>query len=166
MKLSKRNSPGFTMIEVVVALVILAIISTLAIAHISSVMNEANVTSEADVIKGHLRYAQAQSMNNTVNWGIVFSSTSYQLFIYNPATSTTTYPQVPGATTATSIVSFVGPLSGMTITTGTVSFDSWGTPYTDGTASTLQTGGTRSLTLSLGGNSATISIQDDTGLIQ
>jgi MSHA pilin protein MshC len=155
MKLPKRNSPGFTMIEVIAVLVILGIISAVAIAKVSSVIAQSNLDSEADVIKGHLRYAQALSMNNTVNWGITFSSGSYNIFT-NPSTTV----ELPGTGSATATLP-----SGMTITSGTVSFDSWGTPYTDTLATSLQMGGPRSFTLSLGGNSVTIEIWDDTGLV-
>ena len=155
MKLSKRNSPGFTLIEVIAVLVILSIIAALAIAKVSSVIAQSNLDSEADVIKGHLRYAQALSMNSTVNWGITFSGGSYAIFT-NPSSTV----QLPGTGSATGTLP-----SGMTITSGTVSFDSWGTPYTDTLAASVQTGGPRSLTLSLGGNTVTIEIWDDTGLV-
>jgi prepilin-type N-terminal cleavage/methylation domain-containing protein len=155
MKLSKRDSPGFTMIEVIAVLVILGIISAVAIAKVSSVIAQYNLDSEADVIKGHLRYAQALSMNSTVNWGITFSSGSYTIFT-NPSSTVA----LPGTGSATATLP-----SGMTIATGTVSFDSWGTPYTDIRATSLQTGGPQSYTLSLGNNTVTIQIWDDTGLI-
>jgi MSHA pilin protein MshC len=163
MKLSKINSPGFTMIELMAALLVLVIISALAIAHVSSVMNASSLNSEADVIKGHLRYAQAQSMNSTVNWGITFSNGSYTLF-----TNPSSYVALLG-TSNTAAPATANLPSGMTISTtgtGTVSFDSWGTPYKDNQASVLQTGGPVTVTLSLGGNSVTITIWDDTGLIQ
>lgn len=155
MKLLKKDSPGFTMIEVIAVLVILGIISAVAMAKVSSVIAQSNLDSEADVIKGHLRYAQALSMNNTVNWGITFSSGSYTIFT-NPSSTV----ELPGTGSATATFP-----SGMTISTGTVCFDSWGTPYTDTLATSLQTGGPKSYTLSLGGNSVAILIWDDTGLV-
>ena len=74
------------MIEVIAVLVILGIISAVAIAKVSSVIAQYNLDSEADVIKGHLRYAQALSMNSTVNWGITFASGSYTIFT-NPSST-------------------------------------------------------------------------------
>ena len=159
MKLSKKDSPGFTMIEVIAVLVILGIISAVVIAKVSSVIAQYNLDSEADVIKGHLRYAQALSMNSTVNWGITFSSGSYTIFT-NPSSTVA----LPG-TSNTAAPATANLPSGMTISTGTVSFDSWGTPYTDIHATSLQTGGPQSYTLSLGNNSVAILIWDDTGLI-
>jgi len=155
MKLTKSDSPGFTMIEVIAVLVILGTISALAMAKVSSVIAQSNLDSEADVIKGHLRYAQALSMNSTVNWYITFSGGSYTIFT-NPGSTV----DLPGTGSATGTLP-----TGMTITSGTVSFDSWGTPYTDTLATSLQTGGPRSITLSLGGNTVTIQIWDDTGLV-
>ena len=148
------------MIEVIAVLVILGIISAVVMVKVSSIIDESNLNSEGDVIKGHLRYAQALSMNNTLNWGITFSGGSYTIFT-NPSTTV----ELPGGTGNPGALATATLPSGMTITTGTVSFDSWGTPYTDTLATSLQTGGPRSFTLSLGGNTVTILIWDDTGLI-
>ncbi len=39
----------------------------------------ADVTGAAEVVKGHLRYAQIKAINSNVKWGINFSSNSYTL---------------------------------------------------------------------------------------
>jgi len=153
---SKRRHAGFTLLEMVVVLLILSIVAAVAITKASS-FNTYQVTTEAETIKGHLRYAQTRAMDTSTVWGITFASGSYTLF--NSITGSN--PLVPGVNSAT-----VTLPAGMSITTGTVSFDTWGTPYTDTGATSVQnTGGYRSFNLTSGTSTAAIQIRDNTGFI-
>ncbi|HYA42627.1 MAG TPA: GspH/FimT family pseudopilin [Syntrophobacteraceae bacterium] len=156
MKSLKMKHAGFTMVEVIAVLVILAIAAAVAIARSPS-LNTFQVSPEAEVIKGHLRYAQTQAMDTSTVWGITFASGSYTLF----NSTTGSNPLVPGISSATATLP-----AGMTITTGTVSFDTWGTPYTDAGATVVQNaGGYKGFSLTMGTASVTIQIRDDTGFI-
>jgi len=156
MKLTKKRNTGFTFLEVLAVLVILGIASAIAIAKGSS-LDIYQVAPEAEVIKGHLRYAQTRAMDSSAVWGINFAGSTYTIF-NNIAGSNLL---LPGANSAT-----VTLPAGMTITAGIVSFDTWGTPYTDAAAVSVQSaGGYRSFNLTLGTTAAAIQIRDDTGFI-
>ena len=156
MKSLKMKHAGFTMVEVIAVLVILAVVAVVAIAKSPS-LNTFQVSPEAEVIKGHLRYAQTQAMDTSTVWGITFASGSYTLF----NSTTGSNPLLPGISSATATLP-----AGMTVTTGTVSFDTWGTPYTDTGATVVQnTGSYRALSLTLGTTTVTIQVSDNTGFI-
>jgi MSHA pilin protein MshC len=156
MKLSKRRHTGFTILEVLAVLMILSILAAIAIPNVSS-LNNFQVTPEAEIIKGHLRYAQTRAIDTSAIWGINFASGSYTLF--NSITGST--PLLPGINSAT-----VTLPAGMTITEGIVSFDTWGTPYTDNAAASVQNvGGYRAFNLTSGTTTAVVQIADNTGYI-
>jgi MSHA pilin protein MshC len=147
---------GFTVIEVIAVLAILCIVAAIAIAK-APPLNMYHVAPEAEVIKGHLRYAQTRSMDTTTVWGINFASGSYTLF--NSISGSN--PLLPGVNSATATLP-----AGMSISTGIVSFDTWGTPYTDTAATVLQSaGGYRDFNLTLGSSTVVIQISDNTGFI-
>ena len=147
---------GFTMIEVIVVLVILSIVAAVAIAKAPS-LHIYQVAPEAEVIKGHLRYAQTRAMDTSTVWGINFAAGSYTLFNNISGSN----PLLPGVNSATATLT-----AGMSISTGIVSFDTWGTPYTDTAATVVQNaGGYRNFNLTLGSTTVVIQISDNTGFI-
>lgn len=167
MKSSKGNPSGFTMIEIIAVLSIIAIIATVVVVRITSLAASSQLKSTADIIRGHLRYAQTRAINTDVVWYLTFTSTSYTIATYPSSTNL----QLPGGNSASNQAQENLP-SGMTITPATVSFDSWGTPYTDAppTSSPPATAlndpsGHMTLTLSYNGSTETIQIQNDTGFI-
>ncbi|MBN2568954.1 MAG: type II secretion system protein [Deltaproteobacteria bacterium] len=154
MRHSGKHDRGFTLIEIVAVLIVIGIIGTAVT--ISSVYSTSanNLAAQVEVIKGHLRYAQARAMSSDAIWGINFSSDTYFLFKNGNINDTVFLP----AETSDSVTL----PAGMTITVATVSFDSWGKPYTDA-AATAQGGA--DISVSLGGTSETISITNNTGFI-
>ena len=132
-----RSNKGFTMIEVIAVLVILAIVSAVAISRATGT-SEAKLQAEVDTLKGHLRYAQYLAMNDIsstttgyVQWGIDFGTTtsSYKLVKYVGGVLVDPTPfNLPAESSATH--SFKTPI----VSTGTpalVLFDEWGSPYSD-----------------------------------
>jgi len=120
-----RNNRGFTLIEVVTVLVIIAIISVVVIARSVST-TDVDLASQLEMVKGHLRSAQASAMNTEGFWGINFSSaTEYYLF---QGVGSTTAIRLPGEENAT--VNLVTKGSALTITTvRRVTFDEYGRPW-------------------------------------
>ena len=83
MRKSLKKKSGFTILEVVIVLAIVGIISAVAMSTISMDIDDIKVDEQLNVLKAHLRYAQAKAMNSDSNWGITFdtaNSSKYWLF--------------------------------------------------------------------------------------
>lgn len=90
----KRNS-GFTILEVVTVLAILGIISALAVSTISINIDDTKRDEQLNVLKAHLRYAQARAMNSDFNWGIKFDTINSKYWLFK-GTAQTTKIRLPG----------------------------------------------------------------------
>ena len=131
MKKAGKYDRGITIIEIIAVLIILGIISAIAVSRISST-DIFTLKSQTDVIKAHIRYAQLLAMNSDSVWGINFSSsTTYSLFRNGNTSDTVT---LLGADSDP-----VTLPSGVTVSTGTVSFNDWGSPYANATATAPST---------------------------
>jgi prepilin-type N-terminal cleavage/methylation domain-containing protein len=150
MRYRRRNDRGFTLIEIIAVLVILAIISAVVISR-GTGTDAASLQAEVDTLKGHLRYAQYLAMNDIppVKWGIQVGGTSYTLIKVDTAGTTSPF-SLPGES-STHDFKFS---SGTTVTvTGNnpILFDEWGSP------------GTTSSSITIGGQAITITA--NTGFI-
>jgi len=154
MRLIIRNNQGFTWVELIVVMVILGIISAVVIGSLMS--SDTELAARTEVIKTHLRYAQSRSMNTNSVWYIQFSSNAYALYKSGDAVS----KLLPGGDSPTIMLP-----SGMTVSSGTVSFDDWGKPCTDTDAQVAQATD-RALTVADASGSRTITITRNTGFIQ
>lgn len=163
---------GFTLMEVIVTLVIIAIIAAVVITRASSTTQPA-LKANAEKLKVHLRYAQLRALNSTERvWGIDFSdgTNTYKLY-YGLASETTPlahYVPFPGEDAVTVTL----PNTTIAITGDSerrVSFDAWGKPYESLRANldgpTAQTDPYRTITLTADGNTETITVRKNTGYI-
>ena len=148
------NNRGFTWIELIVVIMILSIISAVVAGSLMS--SDTELIARTEVVKTHLRYAQTRSMNSNAVWHIQFNSNSYALYKKGDAVS----KLLPGGDSPTITLP-----SGMSITSGTVSFDGWGKPCTDTDAQIAQAAD-RTLTVTDGSGSRSIIITKNTGFIQ
>ena len=156
------------MIEIIAVLLVISIIGAAAVISGGYSTSDYDLTSQTEIIKGHLRYAQARAMNTDIVWGIDFSSaTTYSLFKYTGGSNVPV--DLPGEASSTVVFQDGnGNPTGMTVTVATVSFDSRGKPYTgEPPAQTLQNEGDgwRTITLSYEGGTETIRITNNTGFI-
>ena len=143
-----RKSRGFTLIEVISVLIILAILTAVAVSRGVSIKND--LIREADIVKMHLRFAQLKALNDDVNtWIVTFTSGSYTLSCTgsNCPSSTPTLPSE-----SSSSHSFP---AGVTATTPTVTFDKWGSPGTSAVAINL-TQGSQTITINVAANTGYI----------
>ncbi len=151
-----KNRPrGFTVIEIVVILMIIGIVAAVAMSRMTS-MAAFSQMSEADILKGHLRYAQYRAMSHIDPWGISFTANSYSLY-YNKMPTNSTLPNEQSSTHALA--------SGVRITTGAgtvVNFNEWGNPV-DATGALLTED--KLIVLSDGASVQTIRVTQNTGFI-
>jgi len=153
--------PGFTTIEVIAVLIILGVIAGVVAYRFTGGVAAYSVQSVAEEVKNHLRYAQTRAMNSNAIWGVNFTDSTHYTIFKDGDTSHTVIP--PGASSNTVNLGGSG-VSLSSLGSGIVSFDDWGKPYTDAPAATAQSG-TRSLTVSGGGQTVTIQITPNTGYI-
>ena len=150
------NQHGFTMIEMVMVLIVLAIVTTVIAYRPTTDSND--LFAQAEILKSHLRYAQIKAMNDTFPWGIHISNagSSYVLYKNNATATNDILPgEAPGISPAPQTHTFKG---GVTVTSGvgtTINFNDWGFPG----ASTLI------ITLFDGTTTSTITITRNTGYI-
>jgi len=156
MNIHLKKNHGFTMLEIIVVLLIMAIVTVIIVSKVAST-SEYELKSQTDVIKSHLRYAQLLAMNSDSTWGINFpTSGTYSLF-RNGDTSQTV--ALPGESSSP-----VTLPSGITITTGIVAFNDWGQPSTAASGDSVASSNI-SCTVSCGGASESITITRNTGYI-
>jgi MSHA pilin protein MshC len=142
-KMQKASSPaecrfhtthwtsGFTMIEVLAVLLVLAVIMTVILTRTPAINREA--FAQAAIIRSHLRFAQSLAMgNNTESWGLSFTPNSYTLFLNGSPAGI----PLPNDRSSTHNLP-----SGVTITggIGTILFDEWGSPGPDTVTITVNT---------------------------
>ncbi|BBO80069.1 hypothetical protein DSCO28_06350 [Desulfosarcina ovata subsp. sediminis] len=152
-----RNHAGVSALEVMVVLIIIGIISVLLIGR--SRMGEANLYSQTEVIKSHIRYAQARSMDTDIRWGIRCDDSGKQYWLFSGDDPTAKKHKLPGEESDTVDISQYG----LTLTPTTLSFDDKGCPYVN-IGSALQNDLQLTLT-SDGGASTMITITANTGFV-
>ena len=150
------NHRGFTMIEIVVVLIILAIVTTVIAYRPTTTSND--LIAQMEILKSHLRYAQIRAMNDTVSWGIrIPNNNSYLLYTNNSQATS----QLPGETAQTHTLP-----TDVTITGGvgtTYNFNEWGTPV-DAAGTAIAS--SQTITLSQGTTTGNITITRNTGYVQ
>ena len=166
MKHFRKNSLGFTVIEIIAVLLVISIIGGAVM--ISGIYSgsDYDLTLQTEVLESRLRYAQARAMNTDIVWGIDFSSTTTYSLFKNGNTSDKVV--LPGETSDSATLP-----DGMTVKEVEeegeiiVSFDSWGKPCTDASAQTLQDEGDgwRTITLSYKEETESIRVTNNTGFI-
>lgn len=117
------------MVEIIAVLVLLGIMSAIIFSHANNSGVDAELSGAAEVVKGHLRFAQTKAMNSDLSWGVNFNGATYTLQDANAVTA-----PLP-----------TDPPEGMTFTStvNPVMFDNrWGSPGTSETTVTVSKGGT------------------------
>lgn len=127
MNVRTRDDRGFTIIEIVVVLLVLGIISAAVVMSSDYSTGSYELSLEVEIIKAHLRYAQARAMNSDSIWGVKFyktgAETYYDLFQLDDENNETSF-LLPGEETAPAELP-----EGIVVSAVTVYFDEWGRPY-------------------------------------
>jgi len=155
-KNNKNQQRGFTLIEVISVLVIIGVVAAVVVSRMMS-PSSFGVVSEADILKGHLRYAQYRAMSHSETWGIQFTTNGYSLVC--PSTITTC--KLPNEVDETHTLS-----SGIKISTGVdtaVHFNEWGNPVNNTTGALLSD---TTISLKDASITRTFKITQNTGFIE
>ena len=156
-----KKISGFTLIEIILVLLIVAIVSSIVISRVVS-GPDTDMISRIELIKSHLRYAQSRAMNTNVVWGICSDNSIYWLFRDGNDHNKVI---LPGEDTDTIDLTAMG----ISMENFTLSFDSWGVPYADASASSnkkLKAGDSEAqLKVSSGGEDRFIDVTPNTGFI-
>lgn len=156
------NRHGFTMIEMVGVLIVMAILAAGISSRVTTTGNELIV--ETEILKSHLRFAQLRAMNDTVSWGIHIKDASHYTLYRNGSQATDILPgesEEPDKPPQTRELSKVVTITANNLET--YNFNEWGKPLD---ATGAESGETGSITLSQGTDSKTITITKNTGYIQ
>ena len=141
MRNNKRHHAGFTLIEVVAVLIILAILSAVAISRVST--DRSNLRSELNDLTAALRYAQQMAIasDSTVTFGITVTASGYTLVRTGGSGN---QPKLPGENSSSHT------FKNVSATTGTFNFNEWGGLATgSATATTLTSSGIGSETINV-----------------
>ncbi|MDI6726769.1 MAG: type II secretion system protein [Smithellaceae bacterium] len=150
----RANMRGFTMIEAIAVLVIIGILAAVAFSRSGATTGYA-LASEAEILRGHVRYAQYRAMSHSESWGISFSAAGYSMLKNKVATSFL----LPNENSSSHTLP-----KGITITAGegSIHFNEWGNPVNASdvllTADTL-------VVLSDGDATQTVRVTRNTGFI-
>ena len=156
-----RNQFGFTLIEITVVLVLMAIVSAYVIGR-SIGTEQMDLVAQTDKIRNQIRYVQATAMKQSdAIWGVISNGNQYWMFKNNTGT-----PEIiPGERNAQITLADVGIDS---LTIFTLFFDRFGIPYTAYVDATNNAplGNPLSIIVSSGTQSRTIRVIPETGLVQ
>ncbi|MFH1080777.1 MAG: type II secretion system protein [Pseudomonadota bacterium] len=156
------NQHGFTMIEMVVVLIVMAIMGVFIVSGAKTSGNE--LIAETEILKSHLRHAQIKAMNETtVLWGIRIPDAGSYILNRNNAVATDILPgEKPGVSPAPQTHTLP---TAVTITGGagtTYNFNDFGKPVDAGGTPIAMT---QTITLTQGTQTSTITITKNTGYI-
>ncbi len=150
-----RDPCGATLIEIIAVLLILGIITTVLISHVSDVSQYESLVS-TDTLKEDIRYAQLAAMQNASIFGIENSGGHYWMFSGTNPDISTHRRYFPGAGATTVNISGTGDF--------TYFFDSYGRPYTAYRSTTNNAPLITNQSIAVGGK--TLRIYPETGYVQ
>jgi type II secretory pathway pseudopilin PulG len=155
------------MIEMVVVLLLMTIIAATVLGRSIST-SDLDLNSEADKIRNHLRFAQAEAMkrSNTV-WGIKSAGSEYWLFRTDNPDNAANEVRLPGVVYSGASNRISESDIGVTLSDFTIFFDRIGRPYSAYTSEIINTPLASQLTISVtAGETRSITITPETGLIR
>jgi prepilin-type N-terminal cleavage/methylation domain-containing protein len=166
----KKHRGGFTAIEIIAVIFIMAIVGVIAVSRVTSTKTY-NVAAEVETLKANLRYAQFRALSDTdkrlssnaTTWGITVSANSYTLQKTETTITTpvTTYPSLSSEGSSTHNLA-----AGISLTTSlgtpvTITYDGWGIPSASGIPITSNV----TITITDGASPQTITVTKNTGFI-
>jgi len=142
------------MIEIVAVLMLICIIGAVIVVADVYSTSEYNLTSQTEIIKSHLRYAQSRSMSGDTVWGIDFVRSGGTSYYYLFRGDTGNSKILPGEASSPVFLQ-----DGVVVSPVTVYFDGLGKPYNADPSSVV------SSTVVVTVDTAAITITKNTGFI-
>ncbi|MBU1419954.1 MAG: GspH/FimT family protein [Proteobacteria bacterium] len=102
--LSKKDNSGFTLIEVMIVIVIIAIMAAIGAPTISSLMPDMHLKDEARVLYTNMQQARIQAVKNNRNTAISFDTVNSNYIICDDWDETAVPPACAGATRAVQFI--------------------------------------------------------------
>jgi prepilin-type N-terminal cleavage/methylation domain-containing protein len=149
-----RNRHGFTLLEVLTVVVLIAIFFLVAISALSDHSTVRHIAA-GDILASHIRYVQMRSMDTSIHWGIELQNNAYWMYRSDDIVRKWPFPgEAADAIQIDTDISIV-PSSFQ------LHFDDWGRPIVNGSEDQL------SLTLTLAGQPVrNLLIIANTGFVQ
>ncbi len=169
------RAPGFTLLEMIFMLLIMGALGAVTLSRLTD--SHADLIGRAEVLRSHIRYAQALAMNTGRSWGLRFDPASnvYWLFFCDapPCAAAANRAVLPGSEPDAQSRVDLGDINLQWVREGatdvdTLVFDSMGRPFRDTDAS-LQLPLAANLRLRLrdsGGELQTIVVMTETGYVR
>jgi len=161
---------GYTLVEMVVALIVVGILSGLAIIIISSAMRGIQLNTAAERLAADLRYAQNMASGTARWYGVSFEANPANFYTLYTTTGTIDATIDNPAKAGSNFVintntDFGVTISGVSVDGGgkKVEFHPFGTPYRDKTSSVITTEAV--ITLMKSSSTRTVRITPETGRI-
>ena len=152
-----KNNSGFTLIELIAVIIVTGIISAILVSRFY--FSDIDLISQTEVLKTHLRYAQAKAMNDDNDdaaWGISCDGSSYWLYRNG---NESLKVLIPGEYSGEIVLSD----KGISVDSFNISFNKMGKPFNSGQP---VEGEDKVLTISAGSENKTIIITKNTGFIR
>lgn len=164
---TRHSAPGFTLIELVVVMTLIAILAWIAYPKITA-MSEIRLDAAARRVAADLRYAQNRSIGTRVVHGLYFEPAQGRYTVYAPTPATPITDPADRARTLRVTFNQKVEYRGVAITsasfgtTPAVSFDYFGVPRDSGGTDLAATG---RVILTYQGQSDTIDVAPGTGAV-
>lgn len=158
---ARINRRGFTMIEMVMVLIVMAIMGAFIAYRPATGGNE--LTIQTEILKSHLRHAQIKAMNDIVPWGIHIPNAGSYILYRNNAVATDMLPgENPGVSPAPQTHTLPTTVAITGGTGATYNFNDYGKPVDTAGA---ELASNQTITLSQGTETSGITITKNTGYI-
>jgi prepilin-type N-terminal cleavage/methylation domain-containing protein len=162
-KIVKITQNGFTLLEIIAVLAVMAILTAIAISRATNF--DAEVQGGADTLKTHLRYAQTMAMNTNPSaglnvWGMNYNAGTNQYWMFQGTDPNSNIIFLPDDEQYVSGDRKINLNSKKITLTGSfpVYFDNRGIPYTAYTNPTTNTPLAANLTITVSGGSTTVNV--------
>jgi Tfp pilus assembly protein FimT len=163
------NRAGYTFVEALMTMVVIAILSAVVIININNAMRGIQISTAADRLVSDLRFAQTMASGAGIWYGVSFEvAPDNRYYVYTTTGTVDTLAENPGKRGSTFVIN-LGTDFGVTISAATIEggkkieFSPYQVPYNDKSGTTITSEAV--ITLQREGSSRTVRITPTAGRI-